>query len=216
MRRMPPTTGIQWTSPTNGEIWRRSERPRRQHEGGTTRGEIGGVRASKIGRRRRGSGRSLSRDAAIPRLGRTLVAFGTTTVRGLPSEVLLEPGDDPVSRTTAINLDSIETVSLGALVERMGRLSDWRSDKICAAIQVAVGCPARLSSPVTLAAMFNGVSYQVERVRRVPTSPAMRSARCSAPTPSTAAGELQRLRRYRDGTRDVWIRRKIIRVTASL
>ena len=28
--------------------------------------------------------------------------------------------------------------------------------------------------------------------------------------------ELTRLRRYRDGTRDVWIRRKIIRVAASL
>ncbi len=28
--------------------------------------------------------------------------------------------------------------------------------------------------------------------------------------------ELDRLRRYRDGTRDVWIRRKIIRVAASL
>jgi len=82
----------------------------------------------------------LSRDAVIPRLGRALVAFGTTTVRGLPSEVLLEPGDDPVPRTTAINLDSIETVSLGALVEWMGRLSDWRMRQICAAIQVAVGC----------------------------------------------------------------------------
>ena len=28
--------------------------------------------------------------------------------------------------------------------------------------------------------------------------------------------ELARLRRYRDGTRDVWIRRKIIRVVASV
>lgn len=28
--------------------------------------------------------------------------------------------------------------------------------------------------------------------------------------------ELTRLRRYRDGTRDIWIRRKIIRVTPSL
>ena len=28
--------------------------------------------------------------------------------------------------------------------------------------------------------------------------------------------ELTRLRRYSDGTRDVWIRRKIIRVPASL
>jgi mRNA interferase MazF len=101
------------------------------------RGEIWWCEPPEIGRR---PAVVLSRDAAIPRLGRTLVAFGTTTVRGLPSEVLLEPGDDPVSRTTAINLDSIETVSLGALVERMGRLSDWRMRQICAAIQVAVGC----------------------------------------------------------------------------
>jgi hypothetical protein len=28
--------------------------------------------------------------------------------------------------------------------------------------------------------------------------------------------ELTRLRRYRDGTRDIWIRRKIIRVTATV
>ena len=28
--------------------------------------------------------------------------------------------------------------------------------------------------------------------------------------------ELTRLRRYRDGTRDIWIRRKIIRVPASV
>jgi mRNA interferase MazF len=82
----------------------------------------------------------LSRDAAIPRLGRALVALCTTTVRGLPSEVVLEPDDDPVPRVTAVNLDSIESVSLGALVERMGRLSDWRMRQVCAALNVAAGC----------------------------------------------------------------------------
>jgi len=82
----------------------------------------------------------LSRDAAIPRLRRALVAPCTTTVRGLPSEVVLEPGDDPVPRRSAVNLDSVESVSVGVLVERLGRLSDDRMIEICGALAVAVGC----------------------------------------------------------------------------
>ena len=82
----------------------------------------------------------LSRDAAIPRLRRTLVGPCTTTIRGLPSEVLLEPGDDPVPRTSVVNLDSVESVSLGTLVERLGRLSDERMRAICAALEIAVAC----------------------------------------------------------------------------
>lgn len=82
----------------------------------------------------------LSRDAALPRLRRALVAPCTTTVRGLPSEVLLDPGDDPVPRPTAVNLDSVESVSVGVLVERLGRLSDGRMRQICAALAIAVGC----------------------------------------------------------------------------
>lgn len=82
----------------------------------------------------------LTRDAAIPRLGRALVGLCTTTIRGLDSEVVLEPGDDPVSVVTAVNLDSIESVALSALVERMGHLSHQRMGEICAALEVAVGC----------------------------------------------------------------------------
>ena len=82
----------------------------------------------------------LSRDAAIPRLGRTLVAPCTTTVRGLPSEVLLEPGVDPVPRLCVVNLDSVESVSVGVLVDRAGRLSDQRMREICAALSVAIDC----------------------------------------------------------------------------
>ncbi len=82
----------------------------------------------------------LSRDAAIPRLRRTLIAPCTTTVRGLPSEVVLEPDDDPVPRRSAVNLDSIESVPLGVLVERLGRLSDERMRDVCAAVLVAVAC----------------------------------------------------------------------------
>jgi mRNA interferase MazF len=82
----------------------------------------------------------LSRDAAIPRLRRTLVAPCTTTIRNLPSEVVLEPGDDPISRRCAVNLDSIESVSISILVERLGRLSDERMRQICSALNVAVNC----------------------------------------------------------------------------
>ena len=82
----------------------------------------------------------LSRDAAIPRLGRTLVGPCTTTIRGLASEVLLEPGDDPVPLRSAVNLDSIESVSIGVLVERLGRLSDRRMGEVCAAVAVATDC----------------------------------------------------------------------------
>jgi len=82
----------------------------------------------------------LSRDAAIPRLRRALVGPCTTTIRGLPSEVLLEPGEDPVPLTSVVNLDSVESVSLGTLVERIGRLGDERMRQICAALDVAVAC----------------------------------------------------------------------------
>jgi mRNA interferase MazF len=82
----------------------------------------------------------LSRDAAIPRLGRALVAPCTTTVRGLPSEVVLEPGEDPIPRPSAVNLDSVESVSVGVLVERLGRLGDDRMRQVCAALEIAVDC----------------------------------------------------------------------------
>jgi mRNA interferase MazF len=82
----------------------------------------------------------LSRDAAIPRLRRTLIAPCTTTVRGLASEVVLKPGDDPITRRSAINLDSVESVTIGSLVERLGRLNDDRMREVCTALEVAVDC----------------------------------------------------------------------------
>jgi mRNA interferase MazF len=82
----------------------------------------------------------LSRDSAIPRLRRALIGPCTTTARGLPSEVLLEPGEDPTPQRSVVNLDSVESVSIGTLVERLGRLSDERMRQICDAVAVAVAC----------------------------------------------------------------------------
>ena len=101
------------------------------------RGELWWCELAEIGRR---PVVVLSRDAAIPRLGRALVAPCTTTIRGLPSEVVLEPGDDPIPRRSAVNLDSVESVSIGVLVERLGRLADSRIREVCGALEVAVDC----------------------------------------------------------------------------
>jgi mRNA interferase MazF len=101
------------------------------------RGEVWWCELSEIGRR---PVVVLSRDVAIPRLRRTLIAPCTTTIRGLASEVVLEPADDPVPRRCGINLDSVESVSVAVLVERLGRLSDERMRQVCAALEVAVDC----------------------------------------------------------------------------
>lgn len=101
------------------------------------RGEVWWCELAEIGRR---PVVVLSRDAAIPRLRRALIGPCTTTIRGIPSEVVLEPGEDPVPRTSVVNLDSVESVSVGVLVERLGRLSDDRMREICAALEVAVAC----------------------------------------------------------------------------
>ena len=101
------------------------------------RGEIWWCELPEVGRR---PVVVLSRDAVIPRLRRALVGPCTTTIRGIPSEVLLEPPADPVPGRSAVNLDSLESVSVGTLVQRVGRLSGDRMRQICAALAVAVDC----------------------------------------------------------------------------
>ena len=102
------------------------------------RSEVWWCEFSEIGRR---PVVILSRDAAIARLRRAVVAPCTTTIRGLPSEVILEPGEDPIPRPCAVNLDSVESVSVAVLVDRLGRLADDRMRQVCAAMSVAVDCP---------------------------------------------------------------------------
>lgn len=101
------------------------------------RGEVWWCEMDEIGRR---PVVVLSRDVAIPRLRRSLVAPLTTRIRGLASEVVLDPSEDPVPRRSAVNLDSVESVSVAVLVTRLGRLADSRMREVCAALSVAVDC----------------------------------------------------------------------------
>jgi mRNA interferase MazF len=101
------------------------------------RGEVWWCELPEIGRR---PVVVMSRDAAIPRLRRALVAPCTTIIRALASEVVLEPGADPVPQRSAVNLDSVESVPVAVLVSRLGRLADARMRQICEALEVAVDC----------------------------------------------------------------------------
>jgi len=73
----------------------------------------------------------LTRASAIPYLGEVIVAPITSTIRGIPSEVLLTT-EDGLPKDCAINLDHIQTVSrgkIGALITtlRADRLREVRS-----------------------------------------------------------------------------------------
>ena len=82
----------------------------------------------------------LSRNAALRRLKTALVAPCTTTVRGIPTEVALDPRDAPVPEASVVNLDSLDRAPVALLVERLGRLSQERMRQICRALETATAC----------------------------------------------------------------------------
>ena len=81
----------------------------------------------------------LARNGAIPFLRGIMVAPVTTVIRGLPSEVPLSK-DFGLDAPAAVNLDAVMTVSRFRLGDPAGRLGGEELSKVCAALQVAVGC----------------------------------------------------------------------------
>jgi mRNA interferase MazF len=73
-------------------------------------------------------------------MNHVLVAPLTTTVRGIPTEVVLEPGDDPVGRVSAVNLDAVGELPKSHLTDYLGRLDHLRMREICDALRIAVDC----------------------------------------------------------------------------
>ena len=83
----------------------------------------------------------LSRNAAIPKLRRTVVAPCSTVIRNLATEVRLEPGEEPITLPSVVQLDSVFNVSVAHLTARLGRLSDERIHRVCEALAIALDCP---------------------------------------------------------------------------
>ncbi|HEY3204321.1 MAG TPA: type II toxin-antitoxin system PemK/MazF family toxin [Thermoanaerobaculia bacterium] len=100
------------------------------------RGEVRWYRFSAPDRRRPVV--VLTRDSVLDYLGEVTVAPVTSTIREIPSEVLLTPTDG-LPRDCAINLDHVQTVSkskLGALITTLGT---ERMREIRAALLFALG-----------------------------------------------------------------------------
>ena len=83
----------------------------------------------------------LTRDSAIGFLHALTVAPITTTVRDIPSEVLLTP-EDGLLRACAANMDNIQTVPKRRLGPLMAYLSSERMEEVGRAIGFALGLDA--------------------------------------------------------------------------
>jgi len=81
----------------------------------------------------------LTRDSAVPYLSTVTVAPITSTIRGVPSEVLLNEEDGMKTRC-AVNLHNAVTVSQDRLGKRAAQLSSLRMNEICAALRFSLGC----------------------------------------------------------------------------
>lgn len=81
----------------------------------------------------------LTRSSAIAYLATVTVAPITSTIRGVPSEVLLNE-EDGMKAPCAINLHNPVTVIQERLGKRVAQLSSVRMHEICAALRFSLGC----------------------------------------------------------------------------
>jgi mRNA interferase MazF len=80
----------------------------------------------------------LTRDSAIAVLNSVTVAPITSTVRSIPTEVVLT-GDDGMPNTCAVNFDNLQTVPKSNVGERIARLTTRKMEEACAAVSFALG-----------------------------------------------------------------------------
>ena len=84
----------------------------------------------------------LTRSSAIPFLTGITVAPITSTIRGIPSEVLLTPGEDGVFADCVVNTDNIQTIQKANLSEFITHLSQERMREVRLAIEFSLGFDA--------------------------------------------------------------------------
>ncbi len=82
----------------------------------------------------------LTRDSAIGHLATVTVAPITSTIRGVPSEVILDIADGMKGHCAA-NLHNVVTIAQVRLGPRIGNLSPVRMQEICAALRFSLACP---------------------------------------------------------------------------
>jgi mRNA interferase MazF len=81
----------------------------------------------------------LTRDSAIGHLTTVTVAPITSTIRSVPSEVVLDI-DDGMKGPCAVNLHNTVTITRERLDRRVASLSAGRMHEVCAALRFSLGC----------------------------------------------------------------------------
>ena len=81
----------------------------------------------------------LTRDSAIAYLSSVTVAPIASTIRGVPSEVVLDE-EDGMKGACAVNQHNAVTVSRRRLGKRVARLGRSRMGEVCAALRFSLGC----------------------------------------------------------------------------
>ena len=80
----------------------------------------------------------LTRDSALEFLGEVTVAPITTTIRDIPTEVVLTPADG-MPRECAANLDHVQTVTRGRLGPLIAQLGPEKMASVRRALLFALG-----------------------------------------------------------------------------
>lgn len=81
----------------------------------------------------------LSRQSVIPLLRTVLVAPITSTIHGVPSEVIVGE-EHGLKHTSAINLDHVQTVNKSKIRKFIGSLDSETMNRVCRALTIATGC----------------------------------------------------------------------------
>ncbi len=81
----------------------------------------------------------MTRDAALEHLSTVTVAPISSTIRGVPSEVVLDV-EDGMKKPCAVNLHNAVTVPPFSLGRRVATLSPARMREVCAALEFSLGC----------------------------------------------------------------------------
>jgi mRNA interferase MazF len=68
-----------------------------------------------------------------------IVAYLTSTIRNIPTEVRLDLGDG-VPQECVISMDNLGTVNRALLSEPITTLSGIRMHEVCRALAIATGC----------------------------------------------------------------------------
>ncbi len=81
----------------------------------------------------------ISRSEAIGVLHTVMVAPVTSTIRGIPSEVVVGRSEG-LRGDSAVNLDHVQTVEQARLSKYVGQLAPDTMRAVCRALAIATGC----------------------------------------------------------------------------